>query len=66
MGEGGEAFGVRRGEDAAEQADLRGGLGEAAVQQQVGDAEPFGGFFGGGEQFCVHPSGIDDQVDFAL
>ena len=25
LGEGGEAFGVRRGEDAAEQADLRGG-----------------------------------------
>ena len=64
LGQRGEAFGVRRGDEAAELADLFCRLRQPAFQQKVGCAEPFGGLPGGGNSGFAHYAHVYHRIDF--
>ena len=64
FGQRGEAFGVRRGDEAAQLADLFCRLRQPAFQQQVGHAELFGGLLGGGNGGFAHYADVYYSIDF--
>ena len=55
---------MRRGDEAAQLADLFCRLRQPAFQQQVGHAELFGGLLGGGNGGFAHYADVYHCVDF--
>ena len=55
---------MRRGDEAAQLADLFCRLRQPAFQQQVGHAELFGGLLGGGNGGFAHYAHVYYGIDF--